>query len=348
MPRKPKYYVRPDGLHEAIRVIDGKRVAFRGKSDAEVERKMIEFRERQEKGRTFKAVADEFEERHFPTLAANTLRSYRPALKRAVDKFGDRYIRTVRAPELKEFLAEFARGGRAQKTVNNQRLLLNLVFEYAAGNGDIDFNPCASVKAPGNLPKSFREPASPEDEARIKESDWLLPFFIMYTGLRRGEAMALSWDDIDMDGEVVRVTKSVYHVGGKPFIKEPKTAKGTREVPLLYPLKNRLAKEKKKKGYLFSPDGGKSLLTESQILVLWRQWARRSGVKATPHQIRHSYASMLHELNVDPKDAQSLLGHTTIAMTMDTYTHIREARRKQLGKDLNAALLAAENTVSTQ
>ena len=59
MAKKPKYYVRPDGLHESIRTINGKRVAFRGKTDKEVDRKILEYREEAEKGRKFPVIADE-------------------------------------------------------------------------------------------------------------------------------------------------------------------------------------------------------------------------------------------------------------------------------------------------
>ncbi|NLN87340.1 MAG: hypothetical protein GX133_07020 [Syntrophomonadaceae bacterium] len=63
--KKPKYYVRPDGLHEAIRVINGKRVPFRGRSDAQVERKMIEYKAKIEQGPLFNEVGEPCKEQHF-------------------------------------------------------------------------------------------------------------------------------------------------------------------------------------------------------------------------------------------------------------------------------------------
>lgn len=101
--KKPKYHVRPDGLHEAIRVINGKRIAFRGKSDAEVERKMIECQPRLAQGRPFSAVADDWEREHFESVAPNTLRAYRPALARAVEHFGDELILEITPPDIKKF-----------------------------------------------------------------------------------------------------------------------------------------------------------------------------------------------------------------------------------------------------
>ena len=81
MPRKKaKYYVRPDGLHETIRRINGKRIPFRGRSDAEVERKMLEYQAKLAQGRTFREVAADWEAEHFEEVTPNTLRAYRPAL----------------------------------------------------------------------------------------------------------------------------------------------------------------------------------------------------------------------------------------------------------------------------
>lgn len=232
MARKPKYYVRPDGLHEAIRVVNGKRVAFRGSSDAEVERRMIEYRERIAKGRPFSEVAEEWEGIHFPTLAANSLKNYWPALKRAIDEFGDEPIKEIKAPNIKRFINEFAHGGRAWKTVTTQRLILSLVFDYAVTEGEIEYNPCASVKVPKGLAKSFRDAASIEDEERVKKyaKGWLLPYLIIYTGLRKGEALGLTYDDIDRKNLVIWVRRSVYHTDdGKPYTKEPKTEAGERQ-----------------------------------------------------------------------------------------------------------------------
>lgn len=149
MPRKPKYYVRPDGLHEAIRTINGKRVAFRGKTDAEVERKMIEHRGRLAKGRTFRAVADEWKGIHFPMLAENTLKGYKPALERAVKEFGDRSVKEIRPPDIKRLINEFARGGRSLKTVERQLYVTSMALDYAVSEGEIESTPAHQFRRPG-------------------------------------------------------------------------------------------------------------------------------------------------------------------------------------------------------
>ena len=334
-----RYHRRKDGLLETTRTDKrtGKRVHFYGHSDREIDRQIMEYQTRMERGRLFREVAEEWAELHFPTLAPNTLKGYRPALRRAVEEFGDDPINSLAAREIKAYLVRFARGGRARKTVANQLLIISLICGYAVEeSGDLEMNPCTSVSLPKGLPKGHRDAASPEDENRVKQSAdiWLFPYMILYTGLRKGEALALTREDIGRDQ--IRVSKSVYHENNKPRIKRPKTEAGIRTIPILNPLKKYLPR--RFSGYLFSDDGGQTPLTEMQYQRHWREYCQKTGVTATAHQLRHSFATMLHNMDIGLKDAQDLLGHSTIAMTQDVYTHIRDARRNQIAEEMNRKL----------
>ena len=345
--KESKYHRRPDGRLETTRTDKRtmKRIHFYGYSDREIDAQIMAFTTKAERGRLFKEIADEWEDQHFPTLAPNSLKCYKPAYRRALDEFGEETIRKIRPQDIKRFLTEFARGGRAKKTVTTQLLILSLICGYAVENGDIDVSPCDHVSIPKNLPKSRREAASPQDEAKVKTSAavWLFPFLVLYTGLRKGEALALTWGDLDMAAEEIRVTKSVYYDGDKPKTKLPKTESGVRTVPILEPLMRELKKlafgEPDK--YVFSDDG-LSPLTARRYTTKWDKWAQSIGVAITAHQLRHSYATMLFECNVDIKDAQDLMGHASVAMTQDIYMHLREGRRKATIKALNDKLRAAE------
>ena len=97
--------------------------------------------------------------------------------------------------------------------MTNQLLIMNLICSFAVEEtGDLEINPCASVSVPKGLPKTHREPASPEDEEKNKRSAdiWLLPYLIMYTGLRKGEALALTREDIGRD--TIRVNKTDFTI----------------------------------------------------------------------------------------------------------------------------------------
>lgn len=343
MARK-KYYQRPDGLYEAIRRIDGKRVYFHGRTQAELERKMREYRGKKEEGRTWEEVIDAWQKEHFPKLAPNTLRGYNPAYERAREAFKGKSIKSIKPAEVQKYINAFAAEGHAKKTVTTQLQIFQMTCAYAVVHDDIEVSPCSAVSVPSGLAKKPREAASAADEAAVKAhaKDWLLPYLILYTGLRKGEALALTYNDIDFGNNCIHVTKSVYHAANKPEIKKPKTEKGLRDVPMLYPLKPYLPNKKSDK-YIFSLDGGKTPLSEMQYQKLWKKYAEVSGISCTAHQLRHSFATMLFECDVDAKDAQDILGHAQLSTTMDIYTHIRDARRKQVAAGIDEKLKAFEN-----
>lgn len=335
MAKYPKYYVRPDGLHETIIRINGKRKAFRGKTDREVWEKVKAFdrsaaKAEAERPITFAEIADAWWTEIEPTLEFNTQKSYRPALKRAKEQFGERPAGELTSREIDRYINDFS-ASRARKTVVTQLQILRQIFRRAKVRGDIPDNPAADVAPPRNLPQKRRDAPSPDEIRKIKESA-ALPFglfaaLVYYTGCRRGEALALTGEDIDLDGKMVRINKSVYYMGNSPHIKRPKTKAGDRSVPLLPDLEKLLPKKLARKAYIFSePDG--SLLTNDHFTAAYDAYRAASGVTVTPHQIRHGYATALLESDVDAKTAQILLGHAQLSTTMDIYTHVREDRIK--------------------
>lgn len=338
MAKKKK--TRADGLIEKT-VTDPrtkKRIHFYGHTDAEINRKMIEYNESQEKGRLFREVAEEWKEQHFQTLAPNSLKNYNPAYKRAIEFFGDTPIKKIAPQDIHRYINAFSKT-RAKKTVSTQLLILHLIFGYAVTeSNDILVNPCTDVKIPKGLSQSKRDAATTADERIIKETPnvWLFPYFLLYTGMRKGEALAIEFSDFDWENSEISVTKSVFHNPNKPEIKKPKTEAGNRKIPFLDPLKEVIPKEGN--GFLFSLDGGKTPLSESQYNLLWKNYVKTTGITCTAHQLRHSFATMLFECEIDIKDAQIILGHSTAAMTQDVYIHIRESRRIETGKILNERL----------
>ena len=83
--------------------------------------------------------------------------------------------------------------------------------------------------------------------------------------------------------------------------------------------------------------GAKEHLTEGEFLVQWNRYVKESGITCTPHELRHSYATILWENGIDPKDAQYLLGHAQLSTTMDIYTDIREAHMQKVRASLVGA-----------
>ena len=107
-----KYHQRKDGLFESIRTINGKRVAFRGKTCREVDRKILEYNDKQEMGRKFPEIADEWEREHEKEVSESTRRVYSFAVKRLKAAFKG-LASEVRPLDVKRYITAFEKEGRA-------------------------------------------------------------------------------------------------------------------------------------------------------------------------------------------------------------------------------------------
>ena len=340
MPKLPDYYQRPDGLFESILRINGKRVAFRGKTRLDVYNKIKSYDRqaaKEEKTVLFETAADDWWEAIEPMLEHNTAKSYRPAVIRAKEYFGKNDIAGITAKQIDDYIKDFS-ATRSRKTVVTQLQIIRQIMRKAEVDGRIKYNPAASVKPPRNLPQARREAPKKEQIDIIKKSVGaafgLFAYLIYYTGCRRGEALALTGADIDRKRKLIHITKSVYHVGNTPHIKQPKTEKGYRDVPLLADL-DRVLPKRLPKGYLFTDADGTSLLTNDHFTSRYDTYRKETGVAVTPHQIRHGYATALFESGVDAKTAQTLLGHAQLSTTMDIYTHVCEDVINEAAKKMN-------------
>lgn len=336
--KQPKYYVRPDGLHEAIRVINGKRVPFRGHTDAEVERKMIEYQIKQEKGLFFKESAEKWRDEHFPLLEEGTLKAYRPAYSRAIERFGDMYIREIMPGDIKSFFEKLKKQQFAKKTISNQRTVINLIFQDAVIEEAIKINPCAEVKIPKGLTVTERTLPTNEEMQIVKDGkndpDGLLPYLLLYSGCRKGEALALDHKDIDRKSKIITINKSITYKGQTPSLKEPKTAAGKRKVILLNNLEEALPP--RGIGLIFpGKDGG--LMRQAEYERMWKRWQKKTGVTLTAHQLRHGFATLLYEAEIPEREAMKLMGHADITTMHKTYVHIRESRMETTAAKLNQA-----------
>lgn len=317
----------------------GKRVYFYGATEREIDQKIFAYSAAAEKGALFSDVADEWWGSACENLAYQSVKVYRPALRRAVEFFGNTPIKNIAPRDVIRFLQKMSAQNFAQKTINNQRIVVNHIFNYAVAEGHIMYNPCTSVGLPKGLAKTSRSSASLEDEEKVRNSSdpWLFPLIALYSGLRKGEILALQWKDIDLENDLIYVSKSVYHVGDKPYVKEPKTSAGIRVVPLLKPLKEKLLQHAGEPNEYVISDTGEDPLTNRRYLTLYRDYCRNAGVTCTAHQLRHSFATIAIESGVDIKSVSEILGHKQISTTLDIYTDFRKAALERSRNALNDA-----------
>lgn len=283
----------------------------------------------------FSKIAADWQRQHATEISYQGAKVYDPPVRRTIEYFGDRDIHSITAAEISAYLVSVAQRGYARRTVQVYRDALRMIYNYAILSGITATNPVLAVPLPKNLPSNHRSLPSDEALAAVKRSGsvpfGLFALVCLYAGLRRGEALALTYEDIDRRNKVIHITKSVAFISCTPYIKEPKTEAGYRNAILLDVLADQIPEGS---GLMFpGKDGG--LMRSSEYMCRWDQYCTDIGHRLTAHQLRHGFATILYEAGIADKDAQELLGHSNIAITRNVYTHIRQSRRTETAARLN-------------
>jgi len=354
--KKAKYYQRKeDGLFETIRTINGKRVAFRGKSCREVDRKILEYREEADGGWTFRKAADLWYTAKEHEVKHATYRSYGNTMRRLQKRFDQQQITEIMPDELNAYIRSFERQGYAKDTVQLEISVLKMIFDYAINRrteSGLAINPAGSLRKSKGLPSNKRQALTEEQEALVRTAAkekkgnwWLLGYFLMYSGCRRGEAFALTFQDIDRKRSVIRINKKVNYDGTNVPVLEgfTKSENGMREIPLMKPLADALPKNRI--GLVFpSPETG-NYLTRYEVGKYWKEYCRDVGLTAidedgevaypvTPHCFRHSFATICYEAGVDARTAAAWLGDS-VAVMEKVYVELRKSHENNAGSVLD-------------
>ncbi len=330
---------RSDGLMQKSVTINGKRKYFYGKSVSEINKKILAYQEADRRGPTFQSVADEWADKHFDELKPSTLHCYTIPTRRATEFFEGKFVREITPKDIQTLINKVAAMGYSKKIVTMQKVVMNMILDYAVIQGYVEFNMCASVKIPKGLPQKRREMPTEEDIKKVLEfkndENGFLPYFIFCTGLRKGEALALEMTDIH-DRYLV-VNKSITYEGNTAYLSTPKTEAGTRLVPLPSKLSKEIKERFKGQKYLFEQNG--TYLTHKKYIWIWSTWQKLSGCSITAHQLRHAYASLILR-DMDEFDVKEFIGHKDITTTRNIYSHMTEKRVidavKQIDRTLNA------------
>ncbi len=277
-------------------------------------------------------------------------------------------MRDLRPEHLQRFYNEKTRESLSARTVRYCHTLLYSSLSQAEKNQLITKNIAALVEPPRKQRKEM--PTLSQDQVANR----LLPaiakdrlaaaiFMSFGTGLRRGEILGLRWQDVDLQEAVLHVKQALtrvrIHDAAKGEVKtslvfqEPKTEQSRRAIPIpaawLIALKKHKAEQAQEKlilgqayqdhGLVFCRPDGRPI-DPSDLSRHFGRLLKREGLPSIRlHDARHTFATLLLELGEAPKVVQSLLGHSSVAITLDVYSHVSlELERKAVSK-LNDVLM---------
>uniref|UniRef100_UPI0035B52AC3 tyrosine-type recombinase/integrase n=1 Tax=Symbiobacterium terraclitae TaxID=557451 RepID=UPI0035B52AC3 len=288
-----------------------------------------------------------------PKRAETTAYQYRNRLEKHIaPMIGSVRIGDVRPHMIERFYQELIQGGPGRAPLKPQTVgiihsMLRSAFQMAVRRELVPHNPVAAIPKPSGDPKEkvVLEP----DQFRqllncLAGTRMAMPVMMLgMTGLRRGELLALRWANVDFKNAKIRVVEQLTRAGGKLVLTVPKSKKGIREVPLpalvvdaLQVYRAEQAKRRKEAGPAWVD---RDLVFDNGLGDYWPPTTFSSALAAaasragfsnlTPHALRHGYASIVYDETEDMKLIQELLGHSTLAVTANIYTHIFEAKKRR-------------------
>lgn len=328
------YSVRADGTLRKRITIDGVTKDLYDKDVKSLYKKYIEARSSDIKGTytdncKFKTCSSKWLEVTSAGKSENTVKEYKYILNKYLNpNFGNMNMKKIKQHDLQVLSAKLLEDGHVELAHKCMRYA-KAIFEYAIANDWLIKNPCNGLSKIQVIHQERKILSQKEDKLLLESNHKYARFFriLRYTGMRRQEIVPLLVEDIDLKNKQIVINKAVSFATNQPTLKLTKNKK-SRIVPIpdiiLEDLKNQLdfCNEHSVK-YLFTKQTNiHQMLTQEAIRNMSDSFCNEVQFKFTPHQLRHSYCTMLYYADVDIKTAQRLMGHSSAKMVYDIYTHL--------------------------
>lgn len=277
----------------------------------------------------------------------------------AMPNIGDIQVSNLKPEHLQKIYNNMYENGISARTIHILNTVLHGALKQAVKNNLASRNVTEAVSLPKSKAKEMRVLTLEEQKKFMKvlSADRMgnMYLFGLFTGLRRGELLALKWSDIDTERNIIRVERALSRVkdyGDTPnktklVVEEPKTAKSKRIIPIFDYLEEILDRQKqqqikdKENSYglyeenniIFATELGK-MIDPGNFSRKFYKLIKEAGLPhANPHCLRHTFATRGLESGIDLKTMQELLGHSSILVTGDTYTHVLlDKKRNEINK----------------
>lgn len=356
---------RADGTYRKRFTVNGKQYDVYAHSVRELPAKELEKRQELERGvyvenkrLTFDKYFEDWQREHTKVVKGSTMLEYHSDYRNYIaPTFGERKIQRIERREIVNWQDDLIAEGKSINTANKALALLKLMLNDAVIAEVISVNPAATVKPLRDNKVSARETThraltEEEQDLLMQElrNSYYYEFiaFLLCSGMRIGEAAALTWADIDYKKHLIHINKTVTRdIDGNRVIGSPKTKTSARDIPLTKSIDTILKQAREKQveingnvlsmtnrvfnttfGYIVNAEAvGRAL--NSAVDALNSQGHHIERI--TAHALRHTFATRFLERSLDYETLKTILGHSTLAMTIDLYGHVMpDTKRKAM------------------
>ncbi len=302
----------------------------------------------------------------YANLAPRTAEGYETIIRQhLIPKLGSIPLTRIKPEHIQKYYAETLANGRcdgkgalSSLTVGHHHMTLHNALKCAVKWGLLVRNPTDAIDAPRTTHTEMKV-MSEDDLNRFLEIAKPTPYYALFylalfTGMRRSELLALRWSDVDLSLCHLSVTRTMHRLkNGDIVFRPPKTAKGRRIVSLspstALVLRGHWEAQEairlmqglrlRDTDLVFSKEDG-SPLSPNSITSAWIRLVKRAGLEGIRlHDARHTHASLMLKQGIHPKIVQERLGHSTIAITLDTYSHVAPGLQEAAAQRFDDVLL---------
>lgn len=344
-----KYTKRKDGLYSAYitvgKTAEGKpkRKYVYGKTKQELENRFLELKILYNKGTVIEndsMTIKQLGELWFKQTQYNNEQSTKKRNRGILENYiypnlGHIYVKNLKTHHVQSMIIDML--ADKKDTVRKTLQVIKSILNIAVNNDFVAKNVAQSIKIPTFKSKE-KTPLSLEEQLKIENSTNKykdLFVFLLYTGLRKGEVAGLTWEDIDFEKNTIRINKAISFDTNKGSLKGTKTD-NDRIIPILdktRPILESRANNKESKYVFYKQDKGQ--LSDIAIKRMLESFKKETDVEFSLHQLRHTFCTMLYYSGISTKKAQQLMGHKSLKVTLEIYTHLDEEQEGNSTQFLN-------------
>ncbi len=349
-------YQRKDGRWAASITLDNhKRKTYYGRTRRDVQEQLKVVLREQQQGtlvttpqQTVAQYLQQWLENHQSTVRLRTYERYEQLVRlHLVPVIGRIPLQKLTPQQVQSLYTQKLKAGLSRTTVNTLHAMLHKALEDALRWNLVARNVCDAVSPP-QRDRYEIQPLTKQQSQQLLAAAHGHPLEALYilalaTGMRRGELLALKWQDLDFATKTLHVRRIYTRAAGNRYIEaEPKTEKSRRSIALPALVVDLLLQHREKQVQMRRQAGEAwqehdlvyctslgTPLNPSKVIDRYKALLKRAGLPDIRfHDLRHSAATILLTMGIHPKVVQELLGHHQISMTMDIYSHVMPALHK--------------------